>query len=582
MKKIKKVKDLTENKNSAEKTKPDKKISETTKLNTLVMMQLKNKIDFSFLKDKKKAFLKISLLLLAFVALTASIYLLFFLASVFRLFSFGTRVPVNVLVVIFTVMMILSIITCTFGLMKSLYFSQDNQVLLTFPISRTKIFISKLIVFYINEIIKSISFILPIFIAFGLVNALPFYYFIWLVACLFIVAMVPVAIGALLSIPVMAIIMIIRKNRSVEIATIAVFIAFLVWGIVHLINAIPADINIVGSWGTLFWDIQDFLTAFSNIFYPFTCLTHMIVGKVVNITAIVFSVDTVIYLVSFLAGIAVVFGLSFLLARPLFFKMASKPFEYRKKDIKVEKKNHKASSFWSGVKKEGLVILRNSNKLYSLLFIALGLPITILFLNKIFSAMSMRLSGTYMTIAFNILIMLLIALASNSPMAKVFSEDGNSHYIYKTIPQKYCLSLLPKIIINYVVMTLSIIASVLVFQSFAKLSVFNMLLLMLALLFIYTAHLFWSAEFDIMNPLYDQFQSSGVVINNPNENKSIIATFVIAFITCGIAYFLMQENSNTVYYKILIFATIFLVYRTFMFFDKVRLYYQDPYKGGNK
>ncbi|MFR3346940.1 MAG: putative ABC transporter permease subunit [Christensenellales bacterium] len=239
-------------------TKVKKKNQDYVSLKALVMMQLKNKINLNFLKNKKKAFLRLSLMLIGFIALTVAIYFVFYFASVLRIFSFSLTIPNNVLVFIFTIMMLLSIITCSFGLMKSFYFARDNQILLTFPVTKTKIFISKLIVYYINELIKSVTFILPLFIAFGAVNSLPFYYYPWLLVCLFIVALVPVALGALFSIPLMGIAIVLKKNRIVELVSVAVFIGLVTWGIVALINIIPEDINIVGSWGHFFGIFKTF------------------------------------------------------------------------------------------------------------------------------------------------------------------------------------------------------------------------------------------------------------------------------------------------------------------------------------
>ena len=114
-------------------TKVKKKNQDYVSLKALVMMQLKNKINLNFLKNKKKAFLRLSLMLIGFIALTVAIYFVFYFASVLRIFSFSLTIPNNVLVFIFTIMMLLSIITCSFGLMKSFYFARDNQILLIRP-----------------------------------------------------------------------------------------------------------------------------------------------------------------------------------------------------------------------------------------------------------------------------------------------------------------------------------------------------------------------------------------------------------------------------------------------------------------
>ena len=59
-----------------------------THLKTLVMLQLKDKIDFSFLKSKKKTLFKVIYSILLFTGLTALITIMFSLIVKFGIFSF--------------------------------------------------------------------------------------------------------------------------------------------------------------------------------------------------------------------------------------------------------------------------------------------------------------------------------------------------------------------------------------------------------------------------------------------------------------------------------------------------------------
>ncbi len=547
-------------------------------IKTLVLMQLKNKLDLSFLHNKKKALLKISLMLLGIIGLTAVVYLLFYVATLLRLFSFGFLFPISVVNVIVTVYLALSIIACTVGLMKSLFFSSDNQFLLTMPVKKTDLFLSKLIVYYINELFKSAVFIIPVMVAFGLINSLPIYFYLWLIVCVFIVSAAPVAVGALLSIPVMLVTILFRQNKVVEVLSVIVVMVLAALLVAKLIMILPENINIVGKWSILYWEIQDFLVAFAKWTYPFYCIMCMIVGPVMGLPAKDFSINSGLLVLAVIAGIILITVLAFLIAKPVFFKMASTPFEYRKKLIKKHYKNHKMPAFFSGVKKEAIGMLRTPEKLYSLLFVALLLPIAILFLNKIFNAMSVRLTGTYMTIVFNILIILLILLSSNSVMAKVFSEEGSAHYLYKTSPQKFYVSLLPKLVIHFLVMTTSLGVTVYVFSFFSNLTTANLAIMFFLCFFLFVAHLFLSAELDIMSPQYDQYQTTGQ--GSSSENKSVIWAFIISFIVCAFSYLLINEDSQTVYLKVMFLALAFMVFRIYMFFEKVRLYYRQPYGEG--
>ena len=124
------------------------------KLKTLVLMQLKDKIDMSFLRSKKRTILKLVVSVLLLALITGAIYVLLMFSSRLHFFSLLSIIPTNLITFIFCIMFMLSIVTSTFGLMKTLYFAKDNSVLVTMPVTATQIFFSKMIVFYIYEIKK--------------------------------------------------------------------------------------------------------------------------------------------------------------------------------------------------------------------------------------------------------------------------------------------------------------------------------------------------------------------------------------------------------------------------------------------
>ena len=62
-----------------------------------------------------------------------------------------------------------------------------------------------------------------------------------------------------------------------------VVVSLIVVGIIYLINAIPADLDIVANWGTIFWQIQDMLNNFTLKFAPLYYLAIAFVGKRVGL-----------------------------------------------------------------------------------------------------------------------------------------------------------------------------------------------------------------------------------------------------------------------------------------------------------
>ena len=89
-------------------------------LKPLVMLQLKDKIDFSFLKSKKKTLFKTIYSILFFVGLTALIYLMFSLVVQFGLFSFLQTLNFRAYLVLMTILFILSFFSCLVNVTRTL------------------------------------------------------------------------------------------------------------------------------------------------------------------------------------------------------------------------------------------------------------------------------------------------------------------------------------------------------------------------------------------------------------------------------------------------------------------------------
>lgn len=550
-------------------------INFTKNLKPLVMMQLKDKIDLSFVKTRKKIISKIILFILSLTISTCVIYALFAVSKMMNIFSLVDIVPMSVVVVVFTIMQLLSIITCTYGLMKNLYFAKDNQVLLTFPVTTNQIFTSKIIVFYIYELIKNIYFTLPLFLAYAILNQASILFYVWLPISLIIISLIPVSIGALLSIFAMGITIFFQKFAFIKWLVFIACVGLGITGVVYLILLIPNDIDIVGSWGTLFWDIQEFLNNFVQIFYPFTMIVEMVLGHFSGIQLIPFSLTTLYVFMCIIAFVIVLLLLSFLLSKPLFFKMASTPFEYKRKLIDKKYKNKIHKPFYSSVQKEIKMIFRTSDEAYSLFGTAIAMPILVLLLNTIFASMSTRLLGDYMSISFNLLIIALISMASNDKIASIFSREGAAGYLIKVRPNDYYGNLIAKFIVQAVVICVSLIISVSIFAVYNNLSVINIIFFGLTLIFLYLNHLLWSAEMDIMNPQYMQYATTGNHLSNPNETKSSIAMLFLAFVFFGISLFLSIENIETSWIKVGIITLLLLIYRVWSFYNKIKYYYKE-------
>lgn len=544
-------------------------------LKTLTLMQLKDKLDLSCFASVKKTIFKVVLSILKFAVITAIIYFAFYILNYLRIVSILPGIPQNFFSLIFIIMILLSIFVCTFGLTNNLYFAKDNQFLLTMPANKIKVFTSKLLVYFIYEFLRNIYFMLPLFIAYGFINTLPFYYYIWILIPLILVTAFCVALGALLSIPAMLITVFLKKNKWLEICSLTIFLALCIFGVILLINAIPENFDLLGSWGTTFWKVQNFIESFNNIFLPLSWLAISVVGERYGISNILFSKNQFLALLFVLVFIIIVISLSYLIVKPLYLKMSSYPFEYNRKKVTKKIHNKKLSTYMTLFKKDVLLNYRVSEKFVSLLFIIIAMPLAIFLLNKLYSAMDTRLSGAFMVVAFNLLIILLFTLSSNTAFSHIYSEEGNSAYLMKTSPKPFVTLLFSKLLVNIISMSASLLLTCFIFTSFVDYNIWTTILIFLICECVYLSHLFWSAELDVMNPQNAQYQITGTHINNPNEVKSSLLVFILSALFAFLTYFYISENESLVWYKILFFAALFLAFRIWSYVNKIKVYFKE-------
>lgn len=544
-------------------------------LKTLVSMQLKEKLNLRDKKRGKKALFGIIFSILKFALIVGLCFVFLFISKLLQLFSLTGFLPTSIITVVFTIMLLISIISTTMSLTKSMYYSYDNPVLLTLPCKPSEVYLSKLIVYYIYELIRNFSFMVPMFIAFGIMGKFSLIYYLWLVFCFIFISMIPVVIGALLSIPMMWFYNFFRQYKRLQFFALVVLCTTVTFAVVKVISIIPENIDLLGTWGTTYWQIQDFLNNFTNTFAALHKVVTMIVGVRVNLVNKIFTIDafkTFALLLVFIIGL---FILGILIVKPLFYKMASKPFEYRKNKVKA-KQNKYLPKKLTIYKTELLLNIREPERIFTNIGLLISLPVLIFFLNKIFMAMSTRLLGNNMAIAFNLLIILLIALSSNSYAASVFSKDGRSSYLIKVQPSKYQPLLVVKLAFTTLIMLIAFIATFFVIYYNTNLGFNKSLILIIICFAIYLAHLFYSAELDIMNPQTELYATIGNSDNNPNETKSTLMAFLISFVVFGLFLLLLIEsNALITFVKVMVVAITIMLVRLYLLLNKIKLYYME-------
>lgn len=546
----------------------------------LVKMQLKEQLNFKRLDIGNVGIFHIIASIVGAVlkfALVTALCIAFLLASkLLGIFSFANRpIPDTVISIVFSAMLLVSVFSCVISLTKSMFFSRDNAILLTFPTKPVEVYLSKLIIFFIFEVKRNMSFLVPLFIAYYALHGYGFFAYPWMLFCMLWVSLFTVAAGALLSIPAMWIGNFFRQKRSLQVAGIAAVVTVAIVAVFYGISLIPENIDLLATWNTTYWQIQDILTGYATNFRALYDVTLMVLGETEALVASFPFTSTMLRLLALIGVTLALLFAGLLIVKPLFYKMASKPFEYLKKQTKP-KKNVRHSKHFSPYYNEFLVSVKSANRMLSNIGIAISVPLLIFLLNKIFLAMKTRELGDSMIIAFNILIILLILLNSNCYAASIFSRDGRSNYLIKTHPTKYLLVISAKLLPNAVFAMVSIVATFAVMLLTVSLPLIDIILLTLSIAATYLAHMLYCAELDLMNPQIELYATVGSSESNPNETKATISAFIVSFAVAAFSFLLMIDpTSSGMFVKFIIISLALLGYRTWLFLSKIKLYYKE-------
>ena len=547
---------------------------------SLILMQLRDKIDLSWTNSIKNIIKTVVFNVLKFSLVFVFVYMILFIGQKFGVFYYSESLRVSILII--TIMFFLSLISCTFGITQSLYFNEDNKVLVTLPMSGIALFLSKLLIFYIEELKKAMLFTVPIILACFIFcnNYISVGTYFWMIIPILIYVALPVLLGSLLSIFTMYLKRLFNKVPIIQGILIVSFVVLFVIAVVKVINLIPEDINLLEQWGQMRAGIRDFLLNTEKKMFVFSQFVYSLTGELGIDGLYHINGLSLLKVTILIASVIVLLGLVLLVIKPIYFYMMTKNFEFDKK-IFDKKKNHIYPKWMTFMVKEFKLKFRNAKFYTTYVVVYILVPILILLLNRMFIAMSTSMKGTYLSFFFNFLLVTLPLLASNSKISTEFSEEGRAAYIKKTKPIKVYWALSCKFIYNVILALPSIICSGVIVGVLSDLTWKHMIFLTLAIVLLDYAHMLISATLDLMNPLNEQYATLGTNINNKNENKSTIFAFVFSFVFAFLCFFFLKESyvytSDFLRGSVKIALICFVVFGAslYMYIANIKAYYYE-------
>lgn len=539
------------------------------RLKNLVLMQLSEKRGSRVIVSKSR---KAVSYIIKVIVLVALILLVKTLIGTFQSIAFITINDKTILAIL-TVTQLLSIVTVTFGLMNTLYTSTDNVILLSLPTHHHEIFLSKLIVYYIYELKKDLYFLFPIFIGFGLhygkLYSFDAVYVICTILAVITIPMFSVLIGAVLSIPMVFIMNFLKRHTYLNVLTVLGIITAACIGIALFIGQMPKNQIFSDIWNSVRMLYDQAVAGINKISLFYGSFTKIIFGS-----RYVFMP----YLINFAILFGILSGLVILIifiSIPTYFKLATRSFETATKkkykgEMKVEKNTFKV--FFD---KEVKLLFRSSDQMISTFIYLLILPFLIFTLNKIYGTFKLSEFGEIIIFGVNVLIGLILLLASNVSSATSITREGSEFYLMKIAPADTRMLAWAKVSLNLII---SAVIAIVVAGCLAIMNIlppFDAFGIGIVFLFVNSGHILWSYELDLMHPEIHEYSMTHSVDNNKNATKSILLGTVLAFLFAAIGIWLLHDNYLTGWIRFIIIAIAFFIARLYLFINKTRIYFED-------
>lgn len=476
----------------------------------------------------------------------------------------------NLLTLIIFVTQALSIISCTVSLSDTLYISKDNQMLMTYPVKHIYVYISKLLVVYILELYKSLLFTFPLFMAYGLMagGILNVNYVISLLFFSIFLPLVPVLIGAIISIPVMIISKMLKKFALLKgLMTIAIFVGLaLLTGVI--VKLLPDQIRLVALWNSF---LKTFESVVANV-NKFS-LYNSFVGKAL------YGVQPFLNNLYFYLTLIGVLVIGIALSLPLFFKLASSAQE-NSIDKKHKSKNvvHK-STFFTFMRKELLLSIRNMNDFSSNYLFLFVMPFVLILMTSIFVRIDRNPLGYSMTYAFCGLIALIMLSASNTASATAISSEGTEFALLKTAPGKTSNIVWAKVLINGILSLVSLVISFVLLGFFLgdKVVLGQLWLVFIFVLLIDIGLILWSIQLDILNPSMKEYATTQNRGDIKNFSTSIVIGVVASVIFSAVMIIIFWVSSDLLLNTIILvlLGLVFVGGRIYLLINYLNAYFHE-------
>ena len=402
-------------------------------------------------KDKAGKALGIIFTLAIYAILVTGIY---FLAAMFVRRS---AMPFEFLVFAMTFTVCVTTVVAIGNVVKNLYLSGDNELLLRFPVNGKEILLAKSIYCFIHNVVINLLIMIPVCAIYGAVSSAPVGFYFVAIAVMIVAIPLPYAIANLLAIPVM---MLMNLVKNQFLLVLILLIAAICGVFILYMTALSGVLEYMRDEGEGMFspEVMSIFRNFADGAYPFRWYAMLLGGWFSGYSA---KDAGLAFLYIFLITAAISVAAYFVTTRT-YYKIILIGIETEKVSFQKKIPNIRRSVFGTLLHREFFLILRSFNYSFQYLAMAVAAPVMVYYCNDLAATMGKNTVGAAIVPGLTLLVIIIFSAIIVSFASTSISREGSAFYHTKIVPVSYTTQILAKLVLYAAVGTASVVLSTVV------------------------------------------------------------------------------------------------------------------------
>ncbi len=430
----------------------------------------------------------------------------------------------EIMTIVYEIVLIISIFGSTTQLARSIFESDDRNVLAVLPIKPQAIFIAKMIGLYFSQAVLAVCVTLPLVIVFAQVTSQSIYFIVISTIASLLIPFISLGVASILCLPFYFIKRFFQSKYILFLVSVTALAAVLFVGYAKILEFFE---NLMATGDIKFFfsqEVMDFIINLTAKLVPANFLARLVFG--IN-PALNGGILVAIMIALGLIG----FGVEYLLYN------AAIKIRVQNNDGIVfhAKKLSRPRSITKGlVYKELGAILFTPDYAFQYVSVAAILPVMVYFCIGLGESLMSSLLHVEMNFEMALLLTVLFGSLTNTFCAINISREGRSFYLQKTLPIRYTKLIGVKIALNFVVTILSVGISTIVITALGYIEYLEGAFIFFVGIVMGLAQICFATRKDLNKPFFPTEEDNTVKESNGNVSTIIVLGMITSLIIGGV------------------------------------------------